>query len=196
MQISDSINIENFFAFGIQCKILKKKDLKLLYEWRNKQEIRKFMNDKRQVSMPVLEFWHKKISNTGKYFPYIVYTENIPCAYMEIKNIQYHQSTAELGIYIFGNHYIGKGIAEKVALCWEILLTRLGLKTAYALVDKDNARSAGFFEKIGGVTSGMKKNFCLYVLAEERRRTHLKKIAEKHAVEQEFLQLLDRAGHS
>ena len=190
MQKAHDLGIDNFFVFGIRCKILDEKDLQLLYKWRNEEEISKFMDDRRFVSMQVLKFWYKKIYDKDITFPYIIYIENVPCAYIEIKNIYYVQSIAELGIYIFGNQYIGKGIAEKAALCWEILLAKLKIKTAFTYIHSDNIRSIAFIEKIGGIRTHSRGNFFVYTHEKEKRRKSLMRIAKKYNVEQEFLQML------
>lgn len=191
MQYAHDLGIDNFYAFGIRCKILDEEDLPLLYKWRNEEDIRKFMDDGRFVSMQVIKFWYRKIYNKNTVFPYIVYIENMPCAYIEIKNIDYTKSIAELGIYIFGNKYIGKGIAEKTALCWEIFLAKINIKTAFTCIHSNNSRSIAFFEKIGGVRTHSRGNFFIYTHDEEKRRESIIKIAKKYNVEQEFLYLLN-----
>ncbi len=179
MKLAHELGIASITAFGITCKILCRDELPLIFQWRNSDDVRYFMEDNRFVSNEVLSFWFENIQNKNSIYPYIVCLDNIPCAYMEIKNINYDDKFGEFGIFLFGKKYFGTGIAERIALCWEILMTKLGIKTSISRIHANNIRSIKFFQKIGGVFKYKEGNILVFEHEFVRRRISLEKIARR-----------------
>lgn len=177
MKHAHELGITNLTAFGITCRILCRDELSLIFQWRNNDYVRYFMEDDRFISREVLNFWFSTICNKTSIFPYIVFLKDIPCGYMEIKNINYIEETGELGIFLFGQEYFGTGVAQKVALCWEILMKKIGIKTCISRIHTNNARSIKFFQKIGGVFKYKEGNILIFEHEPPRRRIALEKIA-------------------
>lgn len=180
MKFAYELGIASFTAFGITCKILCRTDLPLIFQWRNSDDVRYFMEDDRFVSNEVLSFWFENIQNKNYIYPYIVYLDNIPCAYMEIKNINIkcNDKVGEFGIFLFGKKYFGTGVAERIALCWEILMAKLGMKTCISRIHTNNIRSIKFFQKIGGVFKYKEDNILIFEHEFARRSIALAKIAK------------------
>ena len=185
------LEIANIKSFGITCKILCEEDLPLIVKWRNIDEIRMFMEDDRLVSKSTIDFWFSKIRNKNIHIPYIVKKENKPCGYMEIKNIDYAQKIGEFGIFLFGNKYVGTGIAERIALCWEIIMSRIGVEVGLSRIHVENTRSINYFRKIGGEFNYQDGNFLVFKHPLAKRRKALEKIASALHVRDEFFKALD-----
>ncbi len=183
-------SIRNISAFGINCKIISKNDLALICKYRNCEHIRYFMDDQREVSLNVLNFWHTKIENKKNILPYIVSNNKNSVAYMEIKNIKLDEKTAEFGIFIFSRDDYGTGLSERIALCWEIILKKIGITTCYSHISNENIRSINFFKKIGGVLDKCEGNYIILKHEKTTRRNALREIALKLNLFDEYCELL------
>lgn len=190
MKLAHELGISRITAFGITCKLLCRNELPLVFQWRNSDDVRYFMEDDRFVSNEILNFWFSSICKKTSIFPYIVFLENTPCGYMEIKNIDYIEKIGELGIFLFGKKYFGTSVAQKVALCWEILMKNIGIKTCISRIHGNNFRSIKFFQKIGGVFRYKEGNMCIFEHEFQRRRRALEKMARSLGQYDEYIKLL------
>lgn len=185
------LGIDHVAAFGITCKVLCDEDLPLIVTWRNIDEIRFFMEDDRLISKATINFWFASIKNKNTQIPYIVKFNDISCGYMEIKNIDCRQKTGEFGIFLFGKEYFGAGIAERIALCWEIILKKTGIETGFSRIHAENTRSIKFFTKIGGEFSHRDGKFFIFKHTLAKRRASLKHIAKRLHLEEEFIKAIE-----
>lgn len=176
----------NIDAFGISLRCLQEADIQMLCKWRNNDNIRLYMEDSRHVSSEVMNFWIRKIHKNNSTYPYISYYSNKPIGYVEIKNINYNNKSCEGGLFLFRNKYIGTGISYNIALCREIVMHKLNLKTLISKIHKNNTRSINFCKKYGGEYSEKEGDFIVYTCNIVRRRERLKIIAQILGKSKEF----------
>lgn len=148
------------------------------------------MEDDRLISKQKIHFWFFHMRNKSTHIPYIVKQQNKPCGYREIKSIDYTKK-GEFGIFLFGNTYFGTGIAERIALCWEVIMKRIDVETGISRRHRENARSINFFKKIGGEFNYRVGNFLFFQHSLAKRRKALEEIANALDVTDEFLKALD-----
>lgn len=96
-----------------------------------------------------------------------------------------------LEFFLFGNTYFGTRIAEKIALCWEVIMKRIDIETGISQKHRENARSINFFKKIGGEFNYRDGNFLFFQHSLAKRRKALEEIANALHVRDEFLKALD-----
>lgn len=186
MKYARQWGLEQIVAFGIECRLLAESDLVLVCKWRNAEEIRPFMDDERFVTSQVMKVWFNRMLNSDTALPYVVYWEKEFVGYMEVKNIKRDVGTAEVGIFLFGRQCFGTGIASRIALCWEIIASRLGLKTFISRIHSDNIRSIQYFKKLGSEYDHTDGDFVVYKLKVANRREALKNLALLNGMQNEF----------
>ncbi len=104
-------------AFGIELKFLEKSDLPLLLLWRNQPSIRPFLDDPREISLPMLSFWYEKILRYKTCLPWLAYYNNTAVAYTEIKDMDPVNKSCAGGLFLFGEKYYGAGLSYRIVLC-------------------------------------------------------------------------------
>lgn len=180
---------QSFSGFGIELKKLRPEDLPLLCHWRNTDEILYQMEDFRQVSVPVLEFWLKKMESTGCNFPFFAWHKEEPVAYLDMRNCDFARSCCEDGIFLFDPSRFGSGIAGRIWLCREQVLQGLGIRDVFSTIRAENGRSRRFFEKMGARFVRMEKGFLLYQQEMEARLAALRRVAAQLGLLEEYERL-------
>lgn len=175
-----------FSGFDITLKKIVAADLPLLYEKRNSHDLMQYMADKREVTLPVLEFWLKKAEIYGTTFPFFAYYNDEPIAYLELKDCNYQDGICEDGIFLFNNPNLGKGFGSRIYLCREKLLLSLNLCNVISNIHQDNKRSINFFKKLGADFLYIKNGFLVYRQEYRRRIKALEQIAQDLNLLEEF----------
>lgn len=178
-------------AFGIQLRRVVENDIPLLCHWRNQAEILPYMDDPRPVDPKIMYVWLNKIRCDDTTIPYIAYMDNKPVAYTEIKHINWKNESCEGGMFLFGQDYIGTGIAYNIILCREIIMNQLNLKTLISRVHFKNTRSIHFCTKYGGKYMRKDGNFLVYSYEFTYRRERLKFIAGILGMSDDFLRYIE-----
>lgn len=169
---------QTFSGFGIELRRLRHADLPLLCQWRNSDDILRYMDDVRKVSVPVLEFWLKKTEASGHTFPFLAYSGGEPIAYIDVRNCDYARSRCEDGIYLFDSRRRqGTGLGSKIWLCREQILQTLGIQEVFSAIRPENRRSRCFFEKMGATLLGMENGLLLYQQQPAARWSALRRVA-------------------
>lgn len=180
---------QSFSGFGVELKKLRPDDLPLLCRWRNTEEILRHMEDERKVSVPVLQFWLKKMAASGRGFPFFAYFEGEPVAYLDVRNCDFVRSCCEDGIFLFDSRRFGSSIASRIWLCREQVLVGLGICDVFSAIRPENERSRRFFEKMGARFIGMDQGFLRYRQERGARITALRRVAAQLSLSEEYERL-------
>lgn len=81
----------------------------------------------------------------------------------------------EFGIFLFGNTYFGTRIAERIALCWEVIMKRIDVETGISQKHRENARSINFFKKLGANLIIVMEIFYFFSTRLQKEERHWKK---------------------
>lgn len=175
-----------FTAFGISLKKLVSDDLPLLCKWHNDDDILPFMADLRKVSVPILDFWLKKMDASGKSFPFFAYFQEKPIGYVDVRNCDYERSCCEDGVIIFDSNRYGIGLGSRIWLCRELVLRALNIRDVFSCIRPKNQRSISFFEKMGGTFVENKNGFMLYKQECSARMAALHRVAAQLGLLEEY----------
>ena len=175
-------------AFGITMKEVNEADLPLVHKWRNHPENLPFMSKPVPISLHALQIWLDKVRSDHSSLPFIVSFRAVPVAFMEIKNIDWQNSCAEGGMFLFGSHLAGTGISLRTALAREFLLQMAGLDILISRINIINEKSKKFCKSFGARYCGTEKEFDIYISDSSMRLHGLKRIAAAIKCEDEFLE--------
>ena len=173
-------------AFGVELRSVEEQDLPMLCRWRSKPEIHPFMDDVRPVTPQVMRFWLNKVHSGDTAWPYIGYWNGKPVGYVEIKDIDWLNSSCESGLFLSGQENFSTGISFYLVLCQEFILDRLGLKLLISKIRPNNVKSIRFCMACGGEYVRTDGEFLVYHYEFSRRRQKLKTIAAILGMKDEF----------
>lgn len=173
-------------ALGIELRPLEKKDLPLLCHWRNQPEILPYMDTPRKTSIANLVFWYEKIIGNKSAISWLVYYYDTPVAYTELTQINHVDKSCVGGLFLFGEKFFGTGIAYRIILCRDILMSRLDLEILYSRIHKDNQRSIDFCTKYGAELIERDKDFNIYRYDPDKKAGRLKLIAKALKMADEY----------
>ena len=177
-------------AFEITLAEVEEADLPLIVKWRNHPENLPFMSKALPVSLHALQIWLRKIRADHSSLPFLVILKNTPVAFMEIKNIDWNNSCAEGGMFLFGSHLAGTGISLRAILSRELLLRKIGIDILISKINVNNEKSKNFCKSFGARYCGQEKNFEVYLSDAAMRLPCLKRYARVLKCEEEFLEKL------
>lgn len=95
-------------------KKIENNDLDLLRNWRMQENITKYMLTDPVITKESQLEWFNKINNDESRIDYVIVCDNVRIGYYGITNINYENSSCEIGFYIGDNEYRGKGIFKIV----------------------------------------------------------------------------------
>lgn len=175
-----------FSGFGVRLQKLRPADLPLLCKYRNADDVLRYMEDGREVPLPVLEFWFRKAEASGRTFPFLAFFEEEPIAYVDVRNCDYARSCCEDGIFLFDSRRLGTGLGSRIWLCREQVLRALAIRDVFSSIRPENLRSIHFFEKMGAKSIGRAKGLLLYRQDQEARLAALRRAAARLDLSQEY----------
>lgn len=87
-------------------KLMSKKDLALVHEWRNSERVRRHMIHRDYISIQDHTNWFNNLNiDRNKYYIYSV--DGVPVGMVNLKNIDDASKTAEAGMYCGNSSYVG-----------------------------------------------------------------------------------------
>lgn len=133
---------------------VKNEDIELIYNWRNKPDIRKHMFNDNEIEWDTHLAWFGNIINDDKNKIKIFVENNKPRGIVQINHIDTVQQTAEWGFYI-GDSY-RRGLGTLLAYYGlNYIFEDLGIRKLSAQVLSTNHNSLRFHEKIGFKQEGI-----------------------------------------
>jgi len=117
-------------------------------QWRNKEEIRKFMTNQDIISKEEHLTWLKSLKSRTDYKAWVVFFIGIPIGLVNLSKIDDHKQSATLGIYIGENEYKGKGLGKCMRFqLMKVFFEEMRFKTLYANVLSHNIVNLKFIKK-------------------------------------------------
>ena len=99
---------------NVKLKKIDKDDLELLRNWRMQENVTKYMLTDPIITKESQLEWFNKINNDDSRIDYVIVCDDVRIGYYCITNINYENSSCEIGFYIGDNEYRGKGIFKIV----------------------------------------------------------------------------------
>lgn len=131
-------------------------DTKMVLSWRNSDHVRRNFIHKEIITFEEHLNWLHNSVYKGKAIQFVVYDINdekgieIPFASVYYRDIDRDNSTAEYGVFIGLEEYIGKGYGQKIAsLMTEYGFKTLGFKKIKLRVYVDNVNAMRCYSKVG-----------------------------------------------
>lgn len=129
-------------------------DLQLMYTWRNKLDIRKFMFNDNKIEWKSHVNWFNSFRDDGKNDIRIFIENSKPRGVVQINKIDANHQTAEWGFYIGDGYKSGLGtLLAYHALNY--IFEELNIRKLSAQVLSSNEKSLRFHNKIGFVHEGI-----------------------------------------
>jgi len=117
-------------------------------QWRNKEEIRKFMTNQDIISKEEHLNWLKSLTSRKDHKAWVVFYEGEPIGLINFSKINYHQKSAFTGIYIGENEYKGKSLGKCMRFQqMKIFFEEMKFKTLYVAVLSSNFVNLSFMKK-------------------------------------------------
>lgn len=176
MEVSKIYNT-NISMFNVSLRKIERSDLNMICEWRNHEYIRKFMDDRRIVSLAVMNFWLNKVMKSNDTIAFIILNKcKISSGVLEIKNINFDKSYCEQGIFLSPDS-IGTGLGTLVTLCQEYVLHILAISTIYLTIRNNNIYNIRFWKKLGATVCCKNSEYTIFRSEKDMRRKFLRNIA-------------------
>lgn len=166
-----------YSGFGLTLKSVIYDDLPILCQMRNRPDILRYMDCRKPVTIPVLEYWLRKTERSTSTYSFIAYHDNIPVGYLELTNCIYEKGLCNDGIFLFDAKPPKPGLGSLIYICREKLLSDLQISTVISYIRPENKRCIAFIEKIGAVYNGTENGFLKFIQDRNRRLKALHKIA-------------------
>ena len=128
---------------------VENKDIEMIRNWRNDPKISQYMSFRDYITPEMQKKWFEKINNDNNYF-FIINIDGKDVGLIEIKNIDYTNSIAESGIFIYEDKYLN-GIYSYLSsyILTEFAFSTLKLNTIKATVIDDNKRAVRYNKSLG-----------------------------------------------
>jgi UDP-4-amino-4,6-dideoxy-N-acetyl-beta-L-altrosamine N-acetyltransferase len=135
--------------YGITLIRLTEEYLELVRNWRNDNEIRKYMNFQEYITPEMQQKWFESINNPENFY-YIIEYKGDKIGLLNDKNIDWKEKTAEGGLFIADKRYLNSEVPLMISfLALELAYVLLGWNTTYIKVRKDNKRAIDYNKTLG-----------------------------------------------
>lgn len=128
---------------------VENKDIEMIRNWRNDPKISQYMSFRDYITPEMQKKWFEKINNDNNYF-FIINIDGKDVGLIEIKNIDYKNSIAESGMFIYEDKYLN-GIYSYLSsyILAEFAFSTLKLNTIKVTVIDDNKRAVRYNKSLG-----------------------------------------------
>ncbi len=135
--------------YGITLIRLTEEYLELVRNWRNDDEIRKYMNFQEYITPEMQQKWFESINNPENFY-YIIEYKGDKIGLLNDKNIDWKEKTAEGGLFIADKRYLNSEVPLMISfLALELAYMLLGWNSTYIKVRKDNKRAIAYNKTLG-----------------------------------------------
>lgn len=160
--------------YGIELRRVMHGDIELIRQMRNRDDIRSKMLDQRLISPEQQEKWFQSINNNENLY-FVICHNDTRIGLVYGKNINYENKTAEGGIFIWDQSYLGTGIPAKASiLMMELSFEVAGMEKIYARVNELNSLAINYNKSLGYVEIERGKLMVLSKDSYEKRIMKLK----------------------
>lgn len=135
--------------YGIRLEKLNTKTAELVRQWRNDAKIKQHMFYTADISEEQQQQWFNSIDNADNFY-FVIYTDNRPIGLINISDINWRSGTAQTGLFIYDDKYIGSDIPVRASLAMlDVFFLLLDLKKVHAKVKGDNRAAHAYNTSLG-----------------------------------------------
>ena len=117
-------------------------------QWRNKEEIRRFMLTQHIVSKGEHLQWIEGLKHRNDWKFWVIFLKDIPIGSVYLQNINYEKISSEWGFYIGEEEYKRKGLSKAVLLkLLEIFFDEMKFATLFTKILSDNIVALNLYRK-------------------------------------------------
>lgn len=135
--------------YGIQLERLKEKDLELVRQHRNSENIRQTMAFREHITPEMQKEWFQKINNIHNFY-FLIHYQGEKIGLINAKNIDWEKQELESGIFLWETNYYETYVPAIVSLmitdmCFELF----DWDALYAHILKTNTRAVAYNLALG-----------------------------------------------
>lgn len=136
--------------YGLVLSRLKEKDIELVRQMRNTEEIRRYMHYREEITPDMQKKWFASINNGNNYY-FIIEHDGKKIGLIHGRNNDFEKGTCEGGIFIWDKSYIGTAIPGMASIVLNdfTFITFGVLNTIYAKVVEGNIHATEYNKLIG-----------------------------------------------
>src|SRR5690554_927541 len=124
--------------YGIELHRLTHKDIHLVREMRNREDIRSRMHEQDYITEEMQERWFHSIDNMYNYF-FLIFDKGEKVGLVQAKDVDFDARSCEPGIYLWDAKAKAEGVSVKASLVIsDFLCFFLGMESVLAKVRPDN----------------------------------------------------------
>lgn len=117
-------------------------------QWRNKEEIRKYMLSQHIITKKEHLNWIESLKNRNDWEFWVVFVDEIPIGSVYLQNIDFKNLTSEWGFYIGEDNYRGKGISKYILFkLLEFYFEEMKFEILFTNVLSDNIAALNIYRK-------------------------------------------------
>lgn len=135
--------------YGIILRRLTEDKIEMVRQWRNDPKIQQYMEYREYITQEMQSAWFRRINNDNNYY-FLIIWECKEIGLINIRDIDYTNSTAEPGIFIYDDMYLDSDVAMRAMLCLnDFAWQQLKMKKLIVHVLRDNKRAIKFNKFLG-----------------------------------------------
>lgn len=140
----------NLVNYGITLKLLTEEKIEMIRQWRNDPKIKQYMEYREYITSEMQRKWFANLNNGKDNFYWIIEYQGEEIGLINLKDIDFVNKTAEPGIFIWDDGYIGTEVPLRATLtrndfAWEVL----HLETLHCHILCDNKRAIKYNKALG-----------------------------------------------
>ena len=130
----------------------------LVREWRNSDEIRRYMCNENIISEKQHSEWIKSLKNSDRKEVYIVFYDESPIGVVSIDDIDFNNKKCEWGFYIYETSLRGRGIGQRFLVSViDYVFNELGMEKLNGNVLEVNPNVIEMHKKLGFQMEGIRR---------------------------------------
>jgi RimJ/RimL family protein N-acetyltransferase len=135
--------------YGLELQSLQSKDLEMVRQWRNSENVRKYFEFQKIISEKEQIEWYASLDlKTNVYC--IIHHEGIACGVVSLKEIDWQTGLAEAGVFMGSEIYVKAYIpVVAVIILMEMAFDILDLKLLRAKIHEENTDAIKFNRALG-----------------------------------------------
>ena len=117
-------------------------------QWRNKEEIRKYMLSQHIITKEEHLNWIESLKNRNDWKFWVVFVDEIPMGSVYLQNIDFKNLTSEWGFYIGEDDFKGKGLGKYILFkLLEFYFEEMKFEVLFTKVLSDNIAALNIYRK-------------------------------------------------
>ena len=117
-------------------------------QWRNKEEIRKYMLSQHIITKEEHLNWIESLKNRNDWKFWVVFVDEVPIGSVYLQNIDYTKLTSEWGFYIGEDDYLGKGLGKYILFKFlKMFFEEMNFNILFTKVISSNIAALNIYKK-------------------------------------------------